>query len=596
MTPPAGHLLKALETMQIGVTITDAGGRIVWVNDADAALHGWTREELLGLPSGTYAADEGTRPLTREEARGVRRWKRERLNRRRDGSVFPARLLSDVLLDAEGNPAGIVTTCEDVTEERRNEEALRRTGVRLAAVVAAQERIARAELDPATLVRVLAERLQELCGADGGLVEVPDGNGFFARAATGSAAPMAGLWTPRGGGCAAQAVRTGGAFRCDDIETEELVDRETARRLQARSLVALPLFHGGSLVGVATVCSRRPGAFGPEAVETLLLMAGAVSSGLHHALEVEAERRLLDDRTVALAEREASYRLLFERNLAGVFRADGSGRLLDGNEAFARMLGRTRTELPGLSLADLLPPGDLAGRVLPRLAGALALSGVELRLSHCDGGTVWALGNLTWLGTGSPDGAAIEGTLLDFTDRKRMEERLLHDAFHDSLTGLANRALFLDRLAVVLRRSRRQKSPFAVLFVDLDRFKLVNDSLGHIAGDRLLAGVGQRLLSAVRPEDTVARLGGDEFAIVLHEVTDDAAPQRIAEKIIAAINEPVFVAGHNCHVGTSIGIAIAPDHAEEAAALVELADAAMYAAKKRGRNCYCVHEVGSHSP
>jgi diguanylate cyclase (GGDEF)-like protein len=94
----------------------------------------------------------------------------------------------------------------------------------------------------------------------------------------------------------------------------------------------------------------------------------------------------------------------------------------------------------------------------------------------------------------------------------------------------------------------------------------------------------------------VARLGGDEFAIVLHEVTDAEAPQRIAEKIIAAINEPVFVEGHHCHVGTSIGIAIAPDHAEAAAALVELADAAMYAAKKRGRNCYCVHEVGSHSP
>ncbi len=117
----------------------------------------------------------------------------------------------------------------------------------------------------------------------------------------------------------------------------------------------------------------------------------------------------------------------------------------------------------------------------------------------------------------------------------------------------------------------------------------MNDTYGHTTGDALLQEVARRLSEAVREVDTVARLGGDEFAIVLHEITDAEAPQRIAEKIIAAINEPVLIAGHHCHVGTSIGIAIAPDHAEQADALVELADAAMYAAKKSGRNCYAVN-------
>jgi len=124
---------------------------------------------------------------------------------------------------------------------------------------------------------------------------------------------------------------------------------------------------------------------------------------------------------------------------------------------------------------------------------------------------------------------------------------------------------------------------------DLDQFKAENDTYGHTTGDALLQEVARRLSEAVREVDTVARLGGDEFAIVLHEIVDITAPKRIADKIIAAINQPVFVEEHHCHVGTSIGIAIAPNHAEQAAALVELADAAMYAAKKSGRNCYCVH-------
>jgi diguanylate cyclase (GGDEF)-like protein/PAS domain S-box-containing protein len=178
----------------------------------------------------------------------------------------------------------------------------------------------------------------------------------------------------------------------------------------------------------------------------------------------------------------------------------------------------------------------------------------------------------------------------DISKLKEAEEDLERLAFYDALTGLPNRLLFRERLERSLKAARRADARrTAVLYLDLDKFKAVNDTYGHTTGDALLQEVARRLSEAVREVDTVARLGGDEFAIVLHEVTDAVAPQRIADKIIAAINEPLFIEGHQCHVGTSIGIAIAPDHTEEAGALVELADAAMYAAKKGGRNCYAVH-------
>ena len=181
----------------------------------------------------------------------------------------------------------------------------------------------------------------------------------------------------------------------------------------------------------------------------------------------------------------------------------------------------------------------------------------------------------------------------DISKLKEAEEDLERLAFYDALTGLPNRLLFRERLDRSLKSARRSDSRrTAVLFLDLDKFKAVNDTYGHTTGDALLQEIGRRLSASVREVDTVARLGGDEFAIVLHEVVDAVAPERVAEKIIAAVNETVFVEGHHCHVGTSVGIAISPDHSEDAAALVELADAAMYAAKKGGRNCYSVHGGG----
>ena len=283
----------------------------------------------------------------------------------------------------------------------------------------------------------------------------------------------------------------------------------------------------------------------------------------------------------------------------GIIVTDARGAITMSNPAFSRLTGYSEEEAIGAN-PKFLQSGRHDAEFYARMWSALLEHGYWQ-------GEVW---NRRKNGEIYPEWLSLsaikdsEGRITNFvamfsdiSKLKEAEEDLERLAFYDALTGLPNRLLFRERLDRSLKAARRVADKrTAVLYLDLDKFKPVNDTYGHTTGDALLQEIARRLSASVREVDTVARLGGDEFAIVLHEVTDTAAPQRIAEKIIAAINEPTFVAGHQCHVGTSIGIAIAPDHAEEAAALVELADAAMYAAKKNGRNCFCVHEAGSHLP
>ena len=171
---------------------------------------------------------------------------------------------------------------------------------------------------------------------------------------------------------------------------------------------------------------------------------------------------------------------------------------------------------------------------------------------------------------------------------RRLSERNQYLAFHDALTGLPNRALLADRLALSLARCRRSKLDLAVLFVDLDRFKDVNDLLGHHTGDRLLEAVAGRLKTCIREEDTIARVGGDEFVLVLGRVAGEAGARLVAEKILKAIGEPFEVPGGPLVVSASIGVSLFPDHGAEPGDLMRRADAAMYAVKSSGRNGYRV--------
>ncbi|MDX8378862.1 MAG: sensor domain-containing diguanylate cyclase [Gallionella sp.] len=178
------------------------------------------------------------------------------------------------------------------------------------------------------------------------------------------------------------------------------------------------------------------------------------------------------------------------------------------------------------------------------------------------------------------------GTHADITERKAMEERMHHLAHHDLLTSLPNRALINERLQQAVIKTKRDKTYLAVMFLDLDKFKPVNDALGHEIGDLLLKQTAQRLLVCVRASDTVARIGGDEFVVLLPAIDQACDAAFVAEKILYALNETFSVGAHAISISGSIGIAVYPQHGEDEKQLLLNADLAMYQAKKEGRNCY----------
>ena len=195
-------------------------------------------------------------------------------------------------------------------------------------------------------------------------------------------------------------------------------------------------------------------------------------------------------------------------------------------------------------------------------------------------------------GTFGTDGAlqALEGFITDITEQKITEEKIRKMAYHDHLTGLPNRALFYDRLQQGLAHARRSQKLMGVLMLDLDHFKSINDELGHEWGDQALIEVGRRLLQCVRATDTVARLGGDEFSIILVDVNSEEAACKMAEKVIAAIKQPLSLKASQHTLGASIGICLASPDDVDMKSLMNKADSAMYQAKKSGKNCYHISE------
>lgn len=418
-------LQKAVDTMQLGVTITDTEGRILYSNRADARMHGYEPHEVIGKDVRVYAPPGAARRLDRSELAELRSWQRETVNVRKDGSLFPVHLMSDVIRGMDGSVIGIVTTCEDITARKRAEEALRES----------EER--------------------------------------YALAAKGA---NDGLW---------------------DWDLRKNSVYYSARWKEI-------LGHSDEEIGDS-----------PQ-------------------------------------------------------------------EWFSRV-----------------HPDDLAGLQTELKAHQDGRSGHfehEHRLRRKDGSYRWVL--VRGIAVRDSDGTAyrMAGSLTDITDRKETEERLMYDALHDHLTGLPNRAFFLTLLDRSIRRAKRRSDyTFAVLFIDLDRFKLVNDSLGHGFGDQLLVELAERLKKCLRPGDVVARLGGDEFTVLLDDIREPSDATRVAERILAELQAPFELGGNETFTTASIGIALGTGGHDLPEYILRDADTAMYRAKSRGKARYEMFDEAMHA-
>ncbi|MES9995723.1 diguanylate cyclase [Desulfovibrio aminophilus] len=301
-------------------------------------------------------------------------------------------------------------------------------------------------------------------------------------------------------------------------------------------------------------------------------------------LEAEiAQRRRTEE---ALRRAEEKYRTIFERAVEGIFQCDMEGTFLEVNPATARLLGYdTPSELvgrPGMGL-DILVDNEERRAYLENLLRDGVVANREYQIRRSDGEHLW-VSESSRLVEG-PDGERlIEGVLEDTTESKKSALDLHYRATYDGLTNIPNRLLFFDRLEHALARAKRYGYGLAVLFLDLDGFKSVNDNFGHRAGDELLLQTAGRLRRRVRASDTLARLGGDEFGVLLERVTELDSVTQAAENVITALAEPFRIGAAEFHIGVSVGVSLFPGDAEDASSLVSRADAAMYAAKKGGGN------------
>jgi diguanylate cyclase (GGDEF)-like protein/PAS domain S-box-containing protein len=268
-------------------------------------------------------------------------------------------------------------------------------------------------------------------------------------------------------------------------------------------------------------------------------------------------------------------------------------RILYANAVLEALSGYSRAELEAMSFWQVVHPSfhELLREHPPAhpVAGALP-RGCEFKLVRKDQREIWvsfAASPIDYHGK-----AAALGTAFDITERKWAEDRVRNLAYHDALTGLPNRRLFDDRLSVALPQAHRQHQPLAVLFLDLDHFKDINDSLGHAVGDRLLQRVALRLISSVREGDTVARLGGDEFILLLPGLGRPEDLGRVSEKVLGALREPFVLEGRELMVTGSMGISVYPADGEDVDTLVRSADVAMYRAKDKGRDSFQAYTPG----
>lgn len=384
-----------------------------------------------------------------------------------------------------------------------------------------------------------------------------------------------------------QALSASEAIIADDAHRDPRTREFSGSYLTPLGITAMmdiPLILYGRLEGV--LCHEQIGPQRPWLPEDRLFGI-AVANLAALAIEQTERKRVTD----ALRDSEARMRGILNAATDCIVTMDHQGRIVEFNPAAERTFGYARAAAIGEKVSDLLIPEALRGAHETGFAryretgfGPAMDRLVELRGLRADGTEFPVELHVTRIGSEGPP--HFTAYLRDITERKASEARIQHLAYHDPLTALPNRTLLLDRLDHALAEARRHHRGLAVLFVDLDNFKSINDTLGHPIGDRLLKEASARMTGVLRAEDTVARVGGDEFVVLLPNVPVAGDPALVASKAIEALAAPFRVQGHELHVTASIGIGVYPRDGEDRETLLRHADSALYQAKDRGRNTY----------
>ncbi|MEP7211495.1 MAG: EAL domain-containing protein [Acidobacteriota bacterium] len=323
-----------------------------------------------------------------------------------------------------------------------------------------------------------------------------------------------------------------------------------------------------------------------------------VEISMKQAEQAEQYASILEERSAALRESEQRFRSAFNYAPIGIALVSPTGEWLKVNRELCKILGYTEAEFLATNFQSMLVREDL-GITLVKIhelsAGTTANCQMEHRYTHKSGRTVWA----SWSVSADTDTRNENSNLIfqiqDITEKMQAEQKLKHEATHDALTGLPNRSFFMGRLSHALKRSREERNySVSVLFIDLDRFKNVNDSLGHVVGDLLLVNISERLRECLRPDDIVARLGGDEFTILVEGRYAHEEVTNIAERILERFAEPFDLHGHEVYSSASIGVLHASSAHSTSEDIMRDADTAMYHAKRAGKGRHELFDENMH--
>ena len=386
----------------------------------------------------------------------------------------------------------------------------------------------------------------------------------------------------------------------------QVIYLKNQRRLGWRDWLAHSSWVGTMYLVAATLAgllSLQAQQFGRSTVAVVVLVLGLSLAWLRAHFRHQAAEHAAQEARVKLAEEEATqnqkrFHLAFTQASIGMAIVAADGTVSQANLALSRLLGYSDGQLPGRDFTSLLHPGD-AALLRRHVAGVLGRReeafSIELRCRAADHRDIWVSLHCALFDDPSHQAAGLIYQLHDITSRRRAEGELHHIAYHDSLTDLANRNCFQERLQGAVERSRNDASAgFALMVLDLDRFKIVNDSLGHPAGDELLKAVAQRLSASVRPQDLVARLGGDEFAILVEQTASIDELTSLGKRLQHALEQPLSIYGTELRASASIGVTFSDMGYREPEERLRDADLAMYRAKAEGKSRLVLFDASMH--